>query len=183
MPKTKAKTALVPAVVVERRIYTIRGQRVMLDSDLAELYKVATGTFNQAVKRNLERFPEDFMIQLTASEATALRSQIVISNVGRGGRRYLPYAFTEQGIAMLSSVLNSPRAVQVNIAIMRVFVQMRNVAATNQDLLRKVNDMEKKYDRNFRAVFKAIRMLVEPPEIEVPARKMGFQVEMRKTAG
>jgi hypothetical protein len=184
MPNKKPKTALValPASMVERRIHTIRGDRVMLDSDLAELYEVETKSFNQAVKRNLERFPDDFMMRLTVKEAECLRSQIVTSNGGRGGRRYLPYAFTEQGIAMLSSVLNSPRAVQVNIAVVRVFVQMRNLAATHQELLRKVTDMEKKYDDNFRAVFTAIKRLVEPPPIQTPKRKIGFQAALHKSA-
>jgi hypothetical protein len=184
MPKTitKPKSLALPEAMVERRIHTIRSHRVMLDSDLAELYEVPTGTFNQAVKRNIERFPDDFMLQLTAKELQSLRSQFVISNAGRGGRRYLPYAFTEQGVAMLSSVLNSPRAVQVNIAIMRVFVQMRHIASTHQDLLRKVNEMEMKYDDNFRVVFTAIKKLVEPPQILAPKRKIGFPGALHKTA-
>lgn len=149
----------------------------MLDSDLAELYEVPTKVFNQAVKRNFERFPSDFMIQLTSEEDLGLRSQSVTSNSGRGGRRYLPYAFTEQGIAMLSSVLNSPRAIQVNIAIMRAFVHMREIATTHKDLLRKVNDMEKKYGENFHIVFNAIKKLMEPPPSLPPKRKIGFQAE------
>lgn len=181
MPReSKSKALLLPSAIVERRIYTIRKLRVMLDRDLAELYEVTTGTLNQAIKRNIERFPSDFMIHLTAKEEVGLRSQIVISNDGRGGRRYLPYAFTEHGIAMLSSVLNSPRAVQVNIAIMRVFVQMRNIAITHRDILRKVTDLEKKYDENFRVVFTAIKELVEPPPV-APKRRIGFQSEDHKT--
>lgn len=183
MPKiTKAVALPMGSTLVERRIYTVRGNRVMLDNDLAELYEVATKSFNQAVKRNLDRFPPDFMIRLTAKELVSLRSQIVTSNgAARGGRRYLPYAFTEQGIAMLSSVLNSPRAVQVNIAIMRVFVQMRKIAATHQDLLRRLDEMEKKYDDNFRVVFNTIRQLVDPTDPK-PKRRIGFQAELHKTA-
>src|SRR5947209_16317642 len=129
MPKdpTPADQLAVPAPFVERRIYLIHGQRVMLDADLAELYQVETRALIQAVKRNPERFPKDFMFQLTKEEAESLRSQIVISNVGRGGRRYLPYAFTEHGVAMLSSVLNSDRAVQMSILIVRAFVKLREV--------------------------------------------------------
>jgi hypothetical protein len=121
---------------IERRILTLRGQKMMLDRDLADLYGVTTRELVQAVKRNLDRFPEDFMCQLTAEEFTALRSQSVISNVrtGRGGRRYPPYAFTEQGVAMLSSVLRSPRAVRVNVEIMRAFVRLRGILASHEDL-------------------------------------------------
>ena len=171
--------------VIERRIYLIRDQKVMLDSDLAELYKVETRVFNQAVKRNLHRFPADFMFQLTDEKVESLRSQIVISNEaeslrsqfatskkGRGGRRYAPYAFTEQGVAMLSSVLNSERAIEVNIAIMRAFVKLREVLATHRDLARKLEEMEKKYDAQFRVVFDAIRELMKPPT--APRRKIGF---------
>jgi hypothetical protein len=136
-----AKLAL-PVEIIERRIYLIRGQKVMLDSDLAELYQVPTKVLNQAVRRKSERFPEDFMFQLTAEETDSLRSQFVTSNEGRGGRRYSPYAFTEQGVAMLSSVLSSDRAVQVNIAIMRAFVRIREVLATHKDLARKIEQLE-----------------------------------------
>jgi hypothetical protein len=135
----------------------------MLDVHLAELYEVPTKVLNQAVKRNLDRFPEDFMFQLNAEEAHSLRSQFVTSNLGRGGRRYLPYAFTEQGVAMLSSVLKSPRAVQVNIAIMRAFVRLRQLLATHRDLAEKLAEMEKKYDKQFKIVFEIIRQLMEPP--------------------
>jgi hypothetical protein len=133
----------IPPERIERRILLIRGQKVMLDADLAELYGVPTRVLNQTVKRNIERFPQDFMFRLTVKEtaglrdyfgSAALRSQSVISNRGRGGRRYLPLAFTEQGVAMLSSVLRSPRAVQVNIAIMRAFVKLREILATHRDL-------------------------------------------------
>lgn len=132
----------VPVELIERRIYLIRGRKVMLDTDLAELYQVLTKNLNKAVKRNLDRFPEDFMFQLTKDEAESLRFQFGTSNLGRGGRRYLPYAFTEQGVAMLSSVLNSARAVMVNIAIMRAFVKMRELLATHRDLADKIEQLE-----------------------------------------
>jgi len=150
--------ALLPTEVIERKILLIRGQKVMLDSDLAELYGVETSNLNKAVKRNIDRFPEDFMLQLTKEEADSLRFQIGMSKTeGRGGRRYLPYAFTEQGVAMLSSVLNSKRAVQVNIAIMRVFVKLREMIASNKELAKKLDNLEKKYDTQFKVVFDAIR--------------------------
>src|ERR1700730_9806367 len=136
MPDKKSPTERLPVPVelVERRIYLIRGQKVMLDADLAELYQVETKTLNRQVKRNADRFPEDFMFQLTAEEAESLRYQIGTSNEGRGGRRYLPYAFTEHGVAMLSSVLKSPRAVQMNILIIRAFVKLRELLANHKDL-------------------------------------------------
>jgi ORF6N domain len=132
----------VPVEIIERRIYLIRGQKVMLDADLAELYQVPTKALNQAVRRNSDRFPEDFTFQLTDEETDSLRSQVATSNVGRGGRRYLPYAFTELGVAMLSSVLNSERAVQMNILIMRAFVKLRELLATDKDLARKIEKLE-----------------------------------------
>lgn len=144
----------------------------MLDSDLAELYGVETKVFNQAVKRNLRRFPADFMFRLTQEEIESLRSQFVTSNEGRGGRRYAPYVFTEQGVAMLSSVLNSERAIEVNIAIMRAFVKLREMLGTHKELAQKLAEMEKKYDAQFRVVFEAIRELMKPPP--VPTRKIGF---------
>jgi hypothetical protein len=156
---------------VEDRILSIRGHRVMLDADLAELYGVPTKRLNEAVRRNAARFPEDFMFQLTADEAEILRSQFATSN-GRGGRRYIPYAFTELGVAMLSSVLNSERAVLVNIAIMRAFVRLREMAASHKDVLLRLDEMEGKYDRQFKVVFDAIRALMEPPKI--PRRRIGF---------
>jgi len=157
--------ALLPTEVIERKILLIRGQKVMLDSDLAELYGVETSNLNKAVKRNIDRFPEDFMLQLTKEEADSLRFQIGMSKTeGRGGRRYLPYAFTEQGVAMLSSVLNSKRAVQVNIAIMRVFVKLREMIASNKELAKKLDNLEKKYDTQFKVVFDAIRQLMTPSE-------------------
>jgi hypothetical protein len=169
---------IVPLEVIERRIYLICGHKVMLDSDLAELYQVETFNLNKAVKRNVDRFPQDFMFQLTKVEANVLRFQIGMSKPsGRGGRRYLPYAFTEQGVAMLSSILNSSRAVQVNIAIMRAFA--RYILATHKDLAAKLEAMEKKYDRQFKVVFDVLRQLTAPP----PAREkrpMGFIASPKK---
>jgi hypothetical protein len=152
---------------IESKMFLIRGQKVMLDEHLAALYDVETKVLLQAVKRNLERFPADFMFQLDATEWQTLRSQIVTSNekpAGRGGRRYAPYAFTEQGVAMLSSVLHSERAIQVNIEIMRAFVRLRQMLASNVELARKLNALEKKYDVRFKAVFEAIHELMAPPE-------------------
>jgi hypothetical protein len=175
MPKHTEPT--VPAEIIERKIYLIRGHKVMLDTDLAELYDVETRALNQAVKRNLGRFPEDFMFQLTAEEEAALSSQIVILKSGRGRhRKYLPYVFTEQGVAMLSSVLNSNRAVQVNIAIMRVFVKIRTLLASHADLLRRLDAMEEKYDEQFRIVFEAIRQLLDPEPVP-PKNRIGFAVQ------
>ena len=143
----------------------------MLDRDLAELYGVATGTLNQAVTRNIVRFPSDFAFHLTQDEAASLTSQSVISK-GPGGRRHAPRVFTEQGVAMLSSVLRSPRAVDVNIAIMRAFVHLRALLATHADLARKLAELERKYDGKFAAVFDAIRELMAPPERARP--RIGF---------
>lgn len=164
--------SLVTMESIERKIYLIRGQKVMLDSDLAELYGVTTKTLVQAVKRNSNRFPLDFMFQLENQEVVGLRSQIVTSKTGRGGRRYQPYAFTEQGVAMLSSVLNSERAVEVNIQIIRVFVKLREMIAAHKDLAKKLEELEKKYDAQFRVVFDAIRALVAEPEPK--QKKIGF---------
>lgn len=169
--------SLIPAERVEQVILFIRGHKVILDSDLAELYGVETRVLVQAVTRNLRRFPGDFMFQLSREEARFLRSQSVISKKGRGGRRHLPYVFTEQGVAMLSSVLNSDRAVQVNIEIMRAFVRFREVMSTHKDLARKLEALEKKYDAQFRVVFDAIRQLMAPPEPR--KRKIGFLVRER----
>jgi hypothetical protein len=172
-----AKGSLVPAERIEKAILLIRGQKVMIDTDLAQLYGVETRSLVQAVKRNIERFPEDFLFQLTPQEAEALRSQIVISKKGRGGRRYEPYAFTEQGVAMLSSVLRSARAIEVNIAIMRAFVRLREIMATHKDLARKLDELERKlgeHDRQFQVVFEAIHRLMAPlPEPE-KKRRIGF---------
>jgi hypothetical protein len=174
-----SKQPTLPAAHVERRIVLLRGQKVMLDRDLAELYEVETKMLNRAVKRNLERFPEDFMFQLTAKVIDHLRYQTGTSNLRSqigtsswGGRRYLPYAFTEQGVAMLSSVLRSKRAVMVNVEIMRAFVRLRQILGEHADLARKLAALERKYDSQFKAVFDAIRELMTPP----PAKKrpIGF---------
>jgi hypothetical protein len=164
-------SSAIPAERIERRIFLIRGQKVMLSIDLAELYEVETRVLVQAVKRNRERFPDDFMFQLTRPEEANLKSQFVTSSWG-GSRRAAPYAFTEQGVAMLSSVLRSPRAVQVNIAIMRAFVNLREILSSHRELAHRPEEMENKYDVQFRAVFDAIRELMTPPE--EPRRQIGF---------
>lgn len=165
---------VVPELGIAQRIFTIRGHRVMLSTDLAELYEVEAKILNQAVKRNLERFPDDFMFQLSDQEVRNLKSQFVTSSWG-GARRAHPYAFTEQGVAMLSGILNSPRAIQVNIEIMRAFVRLRGMLSSNAELSRKVNALEKKYDSQFKLVFDAIRQLMTPPETK--KRKIGFGPE------
>ncbi|HTX76473.1 MAG TPA: ORF6N domain-containing protein [Terracidiphilus sp.] len=179
MPRTNKSAALrlqiatsnaIPPERIGRRILLIRGQKVMLDADLADLYEVDTKALTRAVRRNAERFPEDFMFQTTAEETDNLRRQFGTSSWG--GRRYRPYAFTEQGVAMLSSVLRSPRAVQVNIAIMRAFVKLRQILASHRDLARRLDELESKYDEQFRAVFEAIRELMRPPEKS--RRRIGF---------
>jgi len=162
--KTKLP-AVVLQEVIEKKIFLIRGKKVMLDKDLAALYSVTTGNLNKAVKRNKDRFPEDFMSQLTRQELRALIFQIGISK-RRGGTRKLPYVFTEQGVAMLSSVLNSKRAIHVNIQIMRVFTKLRKMIQTHKDLRRKIEEMEKKYDQHdqqLQAVFEAIKQLLSSP--------------------
>ena len=156
---------------VERMILVLRGHRIMLDADLAALYQVSVKRLNQQVGRNRVRFPDDFMFRLTEVEHANLRLQFVTSN-RRGGRRYLPYAFTEQGVAMLSSLLRSPRAVQVNIEIMRAFVRLRQLLQENAELARKLAALEKKYDAQFRVVFDAIRELMAPPA--KTKRRIGF---------
>ena len=169
---------LVPSERIEKRIFLFRGQRVMLDTDLAELYRVTTKRLNERVRRNIKRFPSDFMFQLTKEEEESLRSQIATLKGGRGQhRKYLPYVFTEQGVAMLSSVLNSERAVQVNIEIMRAFVRLRELMSTHKDLARKLETLEKKYDAQFKVVFDAIRQLMAPPEPK--KQKIGFLVRER----
>lgn len=161
---------------VDARIFVVRGHRVMLDSDLAEIYGVEVKALNQAVKRNLGRFPPDFMFSLTRQEVALLRSQNVTSNApspGRGGRRTTPFAFTEQGVAMLSSVLRSERAVQANVEIMRAFVRLRSMATQNLALARRLDELESRYDRQFKVVFDAIRELMTPPP-PTPKRRIGF---------
>jgi hypothetical protein len=165
---------MIPIERIARTIRLIRGHKVMLDADLAVLYGVSTKALNRAVKRNLERFPADFMFQLTTEEVEALRFHLGTSK-GRGGRRYLPYAFTEQGVAMLSSVLRCSRAVGVNIEIMRAFVRLREVLASHADLARKLAQLEANCDRQFRVVFDAIRQLMAPPRLS--DRKIGFRSE------
>ncbi|MBI5178730.1 MAG: ORF6N domain-containing protein [Nitrospinae bacterium] len=164
---------MIPLERIENRIFLLRGLKVMLSMDLAELYGVEPRVLVQAVKRNIDRFPEDFMFQLTKGESGSIRSQFVTLKGGRGHHpKYLPYAFTEQGVAMLSSVLKSKRAVKVNIEIMRAFVKLREMLASHGELSRKLNALEKKYDTQFKAVFHAIRQLMTPAE---PKRKrIGF---------
>ncbi len=166
---------LVTVERIERAIIMVRGEKVMLDSDLAEIYGVDTGALNRAVKRNASRFPTDFTFQLTPEEAESLRCQIGISNTGRGGRRYLPYAFTEHGALMLANVLNSERAAQTSVMVVRAFVKLRQLLASNTELARKLDAMEKKYDAQFKVVFDAIRQLMSPPA--KPKREIGFHVK------
>lgn len=173
---------LIPAERIEQKIYLVRGQKVMLDYDLAELYQVKTKNLNKAVKRNVRRFPKDFRFQLNKEETEDLRFQFGTSNLKsqfatskRGGRRYLPFVFTEQGVAMLSSVLNSERAIQVNIAIMRAFVKLRQILSTHKELASKLNELEQRvsgHDGEIRTIFEAIRQLMLPPD--KPKRKIGF---------
>ncbi len=183
MSQSSALTPVHLAPLVQR----IRHENVIIDSDLADLYGVAAKVLNQAVKRNIERFPEDFMFQLTEEEfavlrrsseksASGLRSQIVTPKDPRGGRRSRPYAFTEQGVAMLSSVLRSPRAVEVNIAIMRTFVQLRRLMDSNRDLAARIEAMEQKYDEQFANVFAAIHQLIAEDDAAkaTPRRQIGF---------
>lgn len=175
------ETAIITLDQVERRIYSIRDQKVMLDSELAELYGVTTGRMNEQVRRNIERFPEDFMFQLNDSEFKNLISQFATSSSGNyGGRRKLPLVFTEQGVAMLSSVLNSNLAVQVNIAIMRAFVNMRRIAATNVEIQKKLAAIEKKlgdHDGHFKQVFAAIRAMAAP---EKQPKQIGYIQKKKK---
>ncbi len=164
---------LIPRERIERAILLIRSQKVILDRELAELYQVPVKALKQAVRRNSERFPDDFMFQLNKEEFENWRSQIVTSNSERMGLRYAPYAFTEQGVAMLSSVLRSPQAVKVNIAIMRAFVKLREMLVTNAELSGRMDELEAKFDQQFRIVFDAIRQLMTPPHAP-QHRKIGF---------
>jgi len=180
MPHKKKLTTTslsVSVQLIERRIYLIRGQKVMLDFDLAELYGESTKRLNQQVTRNKKRFPEDFMFRLTKQEAESLRLQFATSNIGRGGRRYLPYVFTEQGVAMLSSVLNSEQAIEVNVAIMRAFVRLRQMLDTNEELNRKFAAVIRKlstHDKYFRVVFDELKKLTEEPPPS-SGRQIGFK--------
>ena len=166
---------MIPEEIIEKKIFLIRGHKIILDQHLAELYNVPTKVLIQAVKRNRGRFPIDFLLQLSQKEFKNLRSQSVTSSWG--GRRYLPYAFTEQGVAMLSSVLNSERAIQVNIAIMRAFVKLRKILSTHKELVYKLNELERKvekHDGEIHVIFEAIRRLMAEPE--KPKSKIGFHV-------
>jgi hypothetical protein len=180
-PKPK-QTKPVPFAAIESRIYLIGETKVMLDADLAELYGVATGHLNRAVRRNLERFPGDFMRQLSAQEAANLKCQFGTSSL-HGGRRHLPYAFTQEGIAMLSSVLRSPRAVAVNVEIMRAFIRMRRMLLSVDGLARKVEALERKavaHDQDLEAIFKALKQLIAPPQ--TPRREIGFHAQPTDSA-
>lgn len=179
-------TELLAPEAISLRIATVRGQRVILDADLAALYEVPTKRFNEAVRRNLAKFPADFMLTLTAEEFAALRSQFATSNAGRGGRRYLPLVFTEHGALMAATLLSSPRAVEVSIYVVRAFVRLRELAATHQDLAKRLGELEEKtealamqhdtFSRNtrnqLRQVFDALRELMTPPD--PPKRPIGF---------
>jgi hypothetical protein len=169
---------IIPVERIEQNIYLMRRQKVMIDRDLAELYCVETRVLNQAVRRNIKRFPEDFMFQLSTEEMEIWKSQIVITNKERMGLRRRPYAFTQEGIAMLSGVLNSERAIQVNIEIMRTFVKLRRMLASNAQLARRLKALEKKYDEQFAVVFKAIHALMTPSEKK--KREIGFNREKEK---
>jgi hypothetical protein len=164
---------IMPIEVIEGKIMYVRNQKVILDYNLAKLYRVPTGVFLQSVVRNIRRFPDDFMFRLNEEEVNSLRSQIVISK--RGGRRYLPYVFTEQGVAMLSGVLRSERAISVNIEIMRTFVRLREILSSHKELARKIEQMEKQYDAQFKIVFDAIRQLMNVPGKS--KKRIGFTVD------
>jgi len=168
---------IVPIEVIEKKILFIGGQKVLLDSDLAALYGVTTKRLNEQVRRNMKRFPADFMYQLSREEFESLKSHFATSS-SWGGRRTRPYVFTEQGIAMLSSVLTSQRAIQVNIEIMRTFVKLREMISSHKDLARKLNELEKKYDGQFQIVFEAIKRLMEIEE--KPKKKIGFIAKERQ---
>ena len=170
----KSSPGLIPLERIQQQIFLLRGQKVMLSNDLAALYGVEAKALNRAVKRNIGRFPDDFMFQLNDEEWTNLKCQIGTSSWG--GTRVAPYAFTEQGVAMLSSVLRSPRAVHVNIAIMRAFVRLREMLLTNVELAGKLADLERKYDSQFKAVFDAIHQLMAPPPAP-PKPEIGFHVK------
>jgi ORF6N domain len=171
----RMKAGLVPVERIERQILLIRGQKVLLDSQLAGLYGVATGNLVRAMKRNIGRFPEDFMFQLSAEEFADLRCHFGISSEW-GGRRYPPYAFTEHGVAMLSSVLSSRRAIQVNIEIMRAFSRLRHLLASHAELAAKIASLERKYDGQFKIVFDALRALMDPPDPQQKG-KIGYLSE------
>ena len=170
--------SLIPIERIEQKIYLVRGEKIMLDSDLAEIYGVTTKRFNEQVKRNIKRFPEDFMFQLTAEEFENLRSQIATSSsITYGGRRYLPYVFTEHGALMAANILKSEIAVEASVQVVRAFVKLRQILASNAELSKKVEALEQKYDANFKVVFDAIKKLMLPPD--KPRQAIGF-VEKKK---
>jgi ORF6N domain len=172
MPK---RFAIVPVERIQSRILVIRGHKVMLDSDLAELYRVSTKRLNEQVKRNKGRFPADFMFQLSTEEVQTLRSQSATSNRGRGGRRYRPFVFSEHGAVMLTTVLNSSVAVQASIQVVRAFVKLRELLGTHRELAKKLADLEKRiegHDEEIMAIFEAIRQLMEPPD--KPSKRIGY---------
>jgi hypothetical protein len=181
-PKSENRIAI-SSQQIEGCIFLIRGQKVILDSDLADLYGVETKALKRAVRRNRARFPEDFMFQLNNQEFIRLRCQNGTSKTGRGGSRYLPYAFTEQGVAMLSGVLTSPRAIKVNIEIMRAFIRLRQLLGTHKELARKLAELEqhlRHHDEQIQAIFDAIRQLMAAPE--KPPKKIGFHLRERRAA-
>jgi cell division septum initiation protein DivIVA len=173
-------TTLVPVERIARKIYLMRSVKVMLDRDLAELYNVETSQLKRAVRRNIDRFPSDFMFELTKTELEDWRCQFGTSKSDKMGLRHKPMAFTEQGVAMLSSILRSKRAIHVNIQIMRAFTQLRKMLSTNEDLRQKIESMEKKYDEQFQIVFEAIKQLIETDE--KPKKKIGFTVKEKQKA-
>ena len=165
---------------IQSKIYEIRGQKVMLDFDLAKLYETETKILKQAVRRNLNRFPDDFMFEVTADELENLRSQIVTSSEGWGGRRYKPFAFTEQGVAMLASILNSPKAIEVNIAIVRAFVFMRQYALSHKDLTDKLRKLEARYNRKFKDISTAIHFLLQKDQADTrqkERKRIGYKTD------
>jgi ORF6N domain len=177
MAEKPARLEVIAAPAIEKRIFVVRERQVMLDEDLADLYGVETKRLIQQVKRNLKRFPRDFMFQLTKVEVEALRSQIATSKTGRGGRRYAPYVFTEQGVAMLSGVLHSDRAIAVNIEIMRAFVELRRVAGSYALIEKRLKQIEEgmdEHDERFAQIFNALHQLINPPA--KPKRPVGFRV-------
>jgi len=173
--KSKKAEVLVPVERIERVILLIRGEKVILDADLAALYGVTTKRFNEQIRRNLGRFPSDFMFQLTAEEFAVLRSQFATSNAGRGGRRYPPYAFTEHGALMAANVLSSERAEAASVMVVRTFVRLREFLVSHAELAHKLKEMEKQYNSQFKEVFAAIRALMAPPEPRERGR-IGFQI-------
>lgn len=172
------KREMLSLATIEKKIFFVRREKVMLDFHLAALYNVSTKRLKEQVRRNIRRFPSDFMFELTLEEYLALRSQFATSVLSKGGRRYMPFAFTEQGVAMLSSVLKSDRAIVVNIEIMRAFVSLREILMTNKNIAGRLDAMQKKYDLNFQLVFNAIKELSTLPE--VPRKRIGFQIQEPK---